>query len=73
MNSRRALTVAALTSGALYAGYLCILYFMQGALIYPGTGNRVDTPSWRSERGNSQNLRALRRAAARKALPTPNR
>src|SRR5262245_18798203 len=43
MNSRRALTVAALASGALYAGYLCILYFMQGALIYPGTGTRVDS------------------------------
>jgi len=49
MNSRRALTVAALTGGMLYAAYLCILYFMQGALIYPGTRNRVDSVAPRAD------------------------
>src|SRR5215469_11241901 len=43
MNWKRALTIAALAAGALYASYLSILYFMQGALIYPGTWNRVDS------------------------------
>jgi uncharacterized protein len=43
MNIRKALRVVALTSGGLYVGYLCILYFMQSALIYPGTKDRVDS------------------------------
>ena len=42
MNSARALTVTVLAAGALYTGYLCILYFVQDALIYPGTRIRVD-------------------------------
>jgi uncharacterized protein len=40
---RRALTILALAGGALYVGYLCILYLMQGAIIYPGTKDRVDS------------------------------
>jgi uncharacterized protein len=43
MNVRAALTLAALACGALYLGYLCILYLTQGALIYPGTKNQVDS------------------------------
>src|SRR5262249_33238727 len=43
MNIRRALTVAALGGGTLYLAYLCILYLMQGVLIYPGTKDRVDS------------------------------
>lgn len=33
MNLGRALTFAALAAGALYVSYLCILFFMQDALI----------------------------------------
>lgn len=36
------MAVTALAGGALYLGYLCILFLMQGALIYPGSKNRVD-------------------------------
>lgn len=43
MYIRRVLTVVASTGAALYLGYLCILYLMQGALIYPGTKDRVDS------------------------------
>ena len=43
MNVRTALTAAASAAGMLYVSYLCILYFVQGALIYPGTNNRVDS------------------------------
>jgi len=42
MNLRKSLTVAALGACALYASYLCVLYLIQGALIYPGARNRVD-------------------------------
>jgi len=42
MNLRRVLSVTALAGGALYLSYLSMLYFMQGAIIYPGTNNRVD-------------------------------
>jgi hypothetical protein len=49
MNLARALTVTALAAGALYVSYLCILYFMQHALIYPGTSNRVDRVAPRPE------------------------
>jgi pimeloyl-ACP methyl ester carboxylesterase len=42
MNLARALTVTALAAAALYVSYLGILYFVQDALIYPGTKNRVD-------------------------------
>ena len=42
MNLARALTVTALAAGLLYVSYLGILYFMQDALIYPGTRDRVD-------------------------------
>ena len=31
-----------LWAGVLYAGFLCLLYFSQGSIIYPGTKNRVD-------------------------------
>jgi hypothetical protein len=40
---KKALRVVALACGGLYLGYLCILYFMQSALIYPGTKDRVDS------------------------------
>lgn len=43
MKLRATLSVTALVVGALYVSYLCGLYFMQNALIYPGTGNRVDS------------------------------
>jgi uncharacterized protein len=43
MKLRAVLTVTALVVGALYVSYLCGLYFMQDALIYPGTRNRVDS------------------------------
>lgn len=43
MKLRATLSVTALVVGALYASYLCGLYFMQDALIYPGTRNRVDS------------------------------
>jgi hypothetical protein len=33
MNVRAALTLAALACGALYLGYLCILYLTQGAVL----------------------------------------
>jgi len=49
MNIRKALTVVALVGGGLYMGYLCILYLMQGALIYPGTKDRVDSVAPRPE------------------------
>src|SRR5262252_2304681 len=42
MNLRRVLTIPVLAAAALYASYLCVLYYVQGALIYPGTQNRVD-------------------------------
>jgi hypothetical protein len=38
-----------LAAGALYVSYLCILYFVQDALIYPGTRNRVDRVAPRPE------------------------
>ena len=43
MKLRATLSVTALVVGALYVSYLCGLYFMQDALIYPGTRNRVDS------------------------------
>jgi pimeloyl-ACP methyl ester carboxylesterase len=49
MNLARALTVTALAAGALYVSYLCILYFVQDVLIYPGTRNRVDRVAPRPE------------------------
>lgn len=49
MNLARALTVTALAAGALHVSYLSILYFMQDALIYPGTRNRVDSVAPRPE------------------------
>jgi pimeloyl-ACP methyl ester carboxylesterase len=42
MNLPRVLSITAWAAAALYASYLCMLYYMQGALIYPGTQNRVD-------------------------------
>src|SRR5579862_878875 len=42
MKLKRVLTVAVLAAGALYLSYLCMLYFVQGAIIYPGTKDRVD-------------------------------
>lgn len=41
MNARKTLAATALGAVALYASYLCTLYFTQGALIYPGTRDRV--------------------------------
>ena len=49
MNLARALTVTALAAGALYVSYLCFLYLVQDALIYPGTRNRVDSVAPRPE------------------------
>jgi hypothetical protein len=49
MNLARALTVTALAAGALYVRYLCILYFVQDALICSGTNSRVDRVAPRPE------------------------
>jgi uncharacterized protein len=39
---RKILILAAGAAGVLYAGFLCLLYFSQASIIYPGTKNRVD-------------------------------
>ncbi len=41
MNLKR-LSVTAAVVGMLYAGYLLLLFFEQGSLIYPGVNDRVD-------------------------------
>jgi len=43
MTLRKILVLAASAAGVLYAGFLCLLYFSQGSIIYPGAKNRVDT------------------------------
>jgi uncharacterized protein len=43
MKLRAVVTVTGLVCGAVYLSYLCCLYFIQDALIYPGTRNRVDS------------------------------
>jgi hypothetical protein len=35
------LALVAATAGMLYAGFLCLLYFSQASMIYPGAKNRV--------------------------------
>ncbi len=42
MKVKRVLVVTAAAVGALYMGFLCLLFFMQGSFIYPGAKNRVD-------------------------------
>jgi hypothetical protein len=34
--------LAAVAAGVLYTGFLCLLYFSQASIIYPGAKNRVD-------------------------------
>lgn len=41
MNLRRILAVTAVVTVTLYAVFLCVLYFSQGSIIFPGTKNRV--------------------------------
>jgi hypothetical protein len=36
------LALVAVTAGMLYGGFLCLLYFSQASIIYPGAKNRVD-------------------------------
>jgi pimeloyl-ACP methyl ester carboxylesterase len=42
VNVRRILSFSLAAPIALYAAFLCLLYFNQGSLIYPGAWNRVD-------------------------------
>ena len=42
MNFRRTLGFCAAIGAALYVSFLCLLYFNQRTLIFPGTMNRVD-------------------------------
>ena len=42
MNLRRTVGVWATIAAALYLAFLCLLYFNQRTLLYPGTMNRVD-------------------------------
>ena len=41
MAVRKLAGIVVATALVLYAGYLCLLYFWQGSMIYPGTQNRV--------------------------------
>lgn len=43
MNLRRILAFGVVGAGALYAVFLCALYFTQSSIIFPGTKNRVDS------------------------------
>jgi pimeloyl-ACP methyl ester carboxylesterase len=49
MRSRRILLFAGAVALLLYLGFLGVLYFSQGAMLYPGTNNRVDPNSPRAE------------------------
>jgi fermentation-respiration switch protein FrsA (DUF1100 family) len=42
VNVRRILSFSVVVPIALYAAFLCLLYFKQSSLIYPGAWNRVD-------------------------------
>jgi hypothetical protein len=42
MKLRKALGLALAAALLLYAGYLCLLYFAQSSMLYPGAANRVD-------------------------------
>jgi pimeloyl-ACP methyl ester carboxylesterase len=48
MTLRKILALVAGTAVFLYGAFLCILYFSQGSIIYPGAKNRVDPTPPRS-------------------------
>jgi pimeloyl-ACP methyl ester carboxylesterase len=49
MRSRRILLFTGAVAFVLYLGFLGVLYFSQGAILYPGAKNRVDPDSPRAE------------------------
>lgn len=42
MTPSKILVLAAAAAGVFYGGFLCLLYFSQSSIIYPGAKNRVD-------------------------------
>jgi uncharacterized protein len=42
MNLRKALACMGVTAAVLYGAFLCVIFFRQGSIIYPGAKNRVD-------------------------------
>lgn len=45
----RLLILTVTTAGVLYASFLCVLYFSQGSIVYPGARNRVAAKMPRSQ------------------------
>jgi uncharacterized protein len=49
MTLRKTLALTATAAAVLYGGFLCLLYFSQGSIIYPGTKDQVDATAPLSE------------------------